>query len=257
MPTSGPTARRKRAEERLEVADHLGRHRLVGGAGPAAEPREVHPRRIARVDDVGLERPVAAADHLLAEPVDVVHRAERRARRSPRRSSPARSRSGTSRRAGGARSGPPKSSDDRHAERLGLDVPQRELDARRSPWRRCRRGSGAPCGRGPSRSARRAADPGRAGPARSPAPRRRRRRGSGRPSTRRSRSGRRRCGRRRTATGRQPASTTNVSIPVIFIAVRPGRRTACPARAPRPADSSSACRRSTAPGGRRRPAGCR
>jgi hypothetical protein len=55
------------AEERLDVADHLGGHGLVRGPRPAPEPREVDPRRAARVNDVG-GRPMASADDLLAEP---------------------------------------------------------------------------------------------------------------------------------------------------------------------------------------------
>ena len=119
----------ERAEERLDVTDHLGRHGLVGGARPAAESREVDARRVARVDDVGLERPVAAADDLLAEPVDVVHRAERRHADD----------GGVHRARGPAvgpvdplaePEGPAEELVHRHAEGLGLHVPQRELDPR-------------------------------------------------------------------------------------------------------------------------------
>ncbi len=102
--------------------------RAVGGVDAGAEAGEVDVGRLARDHDVGLERVEAARHHFPAERGDVVVGAQRRrAEHLPHA------------RAGGAAVRPVQRHAiaqraaeqlvDRHAQRLGLDVPQRQLDA--------------------------------------------------------------------------------------------------------------------------------
>jgi hypothetical protein len=117
------------AEQGLDVLDHLARRVLVRRARAAAEAGEVHPRRVARVDDVGLEGAEAAPDDLLAEPEHVVHGPER-GRADQRVAAGAR---GAAVRPVDELALPQRAAEQlvhRDAQRLGLDVPERELDAR-------------------------------------------------------------------------------------------------------------------------------
>ena len=95
---------------------------------PLREAGEVHGGRIARDHHVGLERGEPARHHLPAERGDVVVGAQRRraqhvAHARPRRPAvrPVQAHAVAQR--------PAEELVDRHAERLGLDVPQRQLDA--------------------------------------------------------------------------------------------------------------------------------
>ena len=243
------------AEERLDVADHLGGDRLVGRPRPAAEAGEVDPRRIARIDDVGLERPVAAADDLLAQPVDVVHRAERR--HADRRG--VHGPRGPAVGPVDALAEPERPAEElRHgdAERLGLDVPQRELDPRDrlggdAPGALPRHAVEVPVDPldGPGvlaeqhglEVADRADDAVRVAAVRAL-----------------SVAGEARVGADRDELPGPPPSVDDERLdPGDLQGLRPGRRTAGPAPARRRAGSSSACPRSTAPGGRPRRGGCR
>ncbi len=116
------------ADQPLDRVEDLHGGGAVGGVDAAREAREVHGGGIARDHHVGLERGEAAGHHFLAERGDVgvgaqrrraQHVAEPRARRPAVR--PVQPHAVAHRAA--------EELVDRHAEGLGLDVPERQLDA--------------------------------------------------------------------------------------------------------------------------------
>ena len=68
----------ERADEGLDVAQHLPAYDLVGRTGRSAEAAKVESGRFAREEDVGLERRIASADYFPSQRCHIIHTQNRR-----------------------------------------------------------------------------------------------------------------------------------------------------------------------------------